>query len=192
MFYYLLEEFKAHFGWAAGWVSCKLSFWERLKNPHFLFLGSPSERKKLAKLKNKAGEWKPCLICGHYIEVVKYTPHTGWILVKKIDRATIKAQPVEIDVIEFEGFFEKGKSLDEPLKKISVVSGELTVTEKKAILAMMNMRIFAGYIGRMTYFISPEKNENEYQVKVLKKDRGLGLIGNKLQESVYTSVFTVK
>lgn len=70
---------------------------------------------------------------------------------------------------------------------MQVLSGHLTQTNKVAINAILDANLSKGKVGRIEYHI---QNDNGlYTVVFAKKDRGRGLIGNKLRTSVYQATF---
>jgi hypothetical protein len=73
---------------------------------------------------------------------------------------------------------------------MKVLTGHLTATDKKAVLAILNAGLEAGKVGSKTYFILIENGV--YSVKYQKKDRGLiPTAGSQLRISTYNSTFTI-
>ena len=73
---------------------------------------------------------------------------------------------------------------------MKIIKGHLTEGNKKAIKAILDAGLTTGRVGRTDYHIS--KGENDiYTVKIVKKDRGLGFIGEPLRLSTNTYQFTL-
>jgi len=76
-----------------------------------------------------------------------------------------------------------------PVRSLNVRSGNLSKTERRAIVEIINRGLTEGRVGRTNYFIS--RNGDTYTARVQRRDRGLGFIGEQLRTSTYTSTFTV-
>jgi hypothetical protein len=72
---------------------------------------------------------------------------------------------------------------------MNVLSGHLTATEKKHIQAILSQNLMTGKVGRKSYLL--QLDSGVYTAKVMQNDRGLGLIGSELRQSVYTHRFTL-
>jgi len=76
--------------------------------------------------------------------------------------------------------------------QISTLSGHLTAHDKKAILAVMNLGLTQGHVGKKTIFITPAEN-NSFSVKISMKDRGMiPCPGSALRLSTYSHTFQAK
>lgn len=76
--------------------------------------------------------------------------------------------------------------------QISTLSGHLTAHDKKAILAVMNLGLTQGQVGKKSIFITPIQ-DNSFTVKISMKDRGMMPVpGSQLRLSTYSHTFTVK
>lgn len=83
-------------------------------------------------------------------------------------------------------------SIRKPVKSVSYASGhQLTSTEKKAVVALINNGAASGRVGRTDYMVSLISG-NTYAFKVRKNDRGLGFVGDQLRSSVYSGTITVR
>lgn len=70
---------------------------------------------------------------------------------------------------------------------MKVLTGYLTQTQKSSIEELFKRNLFSGKIGRTNYFITPLEG-NQYSIKIVVNDRGLGWIGEKLRTSTYTYI----
>jgi len=75
---------------------------------------------------------------------------------------------------------------------MEVIEGHLTEGNKKAIKAIFEQQdtvtLPCGRVGKTDYYIT-NLQEGIYTVKIVKKDRGLGFIGEQLRISTYTHKF---
>ena len=66
---------------------------------------------------------------------------------------------------------------------ITTIQGHLTATNKAHISKMLETGITSAKINRIEYQL--QLVDGEYQGTIIKKDRGIGFIGNPLQLSTY-------
>ena len=72
---------------------------------------------------------------------------------------------------------------------ISTLSGHLTAHDKKAILAVMNLGLSEGQVGKKSYSIKPV-GDNTLWVQITLKDRGMiPCPGSALRLSTYSHTF---
>ena len=84
-----------------------------------------------------------------------------------------------------------GRGGRKPVKGISHISGhELTSTEKRSVISLINNGQTSGRIGRTDYLVT--RSGSTYTVKVRRNDRGLGFVGDRLRNSIYTGTFSVR
>jgi len=75
---------------------------------------------------------------------------------------------------------------------MKVLTGHLTKTEKKAIMAILHLGFMEGQVKNRSYFMTFNNKSGVYTVKIQQKDRGLAPChGSELRISTYTSMFTI-
>lgn len=70
---------------------------------------------------------------------------------------------------------------------MKVVKGYLTQTQKSSIEELFKRNLFSGKIGRTNYFITPLQGI-QYEIKIVRNDRGIGWVGSELRTSTYTYI----
>ena len=73
--------------------------------------------------------------------------------------------------------------------EISTLSGHLTTTNKTHIKAILKANLTEAKVNTTNYCL--RLNDGVYTVKIAKKDRGLGFIGNELRVSIYNATFKI-
>jgi len=95
---------------------------------------------------------------------------------------------------EYGGLFEKEieaykTKRNTKYSSISTLSGHLTAHDKKAILAVMNLGLSEGQVGKKSYSIKPV-GDNTLWVQITLKDRGMiPCPGSALRLSTYSHTF---
>ena len=74
---------------------------------------------------------------------------------------------------------------------ITTIQGHLTATNKAHLNEMMRKGITSAKVNRIEYHIYEQPN-GEYNCNIIKRDRGLGWIGNEVQTSTYKVRFKYK